>query len=369
MRDEVDAIVDEFAEFARSHLRSASRLSEHELRDTAAELLNHIAEDMDARQSELERSSKSRGDSPLNAPSLVGDAQSHAQGRLAESFSLNEMVSEYRALRASVMRRWREAGVADPVTALEEAVRFNEAIDQALTESIAWFTAERDRSRELLSGVIAHDLRTPLGAIAMSAQFLVRSEALRDAETRAAGRIVSSAGIMAKMVSDLLDFAQVRMGGHLSISPARMSLSELCTDAVTELRAFHPERSIELDIKDTIDGHWDRDRVRQMISNLVENAVGHGAAEAPVKVSAVRSGAHVQLAVHNFGEPIPPVHQSSIFSPLTRLSKDGERSRRPNGIGLGLFIVMEIAEAHGGSVSVISDREAGTTFTVSLPVA
>ena len=163
IRDEVDAIVDEFAEFARRHLGSASRLSEHELCETAAELLNHIAEDMDARQSELEWSNKSRGDSPLNAPSLVGDAQSRAQGGLAESFSLNEMVSEYRALRASVMRRWREAGVADPVTALEEAVRFNEAIDQALTESIAWFTAERDRSRELLSGVIAHDLRTPLG--------------------------------------------------------------------------------------------------------------------------------------------------------------------------------------------------------------
>ena len=209
----------------------------------------------------------------------------------------------------------------------------------------------------------------PLGAIAMSAQFLVRSEALRDAETRAAGRIVSSAGIMAKMVSDLLDFAQVRMGGHLSISPARMSLSELCADAVTELRAFHPERSIELDIKDRIDGHWDRDRVRQTISNLVENAVGHGAAEAPVKVSAVRSGAHVQLAVHNFGEPIPPVHQLNIFNPLTRLSKDGAKSRRPNGIGLGLFIVMETAEAHGGSVAVVSEREAGTTFTMTLPVA
>ena len=367
IRREVDVIVDEFADFARSHVESAKRLSSEELRDTAAELLKHIAEDMDSHQSEPGRSDKSRGDTPENSPAVTEDAKFHAHARLAVSFSLNEVVSEYRALRASVLRRWREADVGDPVTAVDDVVRFKEAIDQALTESIAWYASQRDRSREVLTGVIAHDLRTPLGAIMMSAQFLVRSEALGGPEAKAAGRIVSSASTMAKMVSDLLDFTQVRMGGILSISPAAMSLRELCKDAVAELRAFHPERAIELDVQDPVDGYWDRDRLRQVISNLVGNALAHGAADTPVMVRAAKTADSVELAVHNFGEPIPPGHQSDIFDPLTRLPKEGSGTRKPSGIGLGLFIVKGIVEAHGGSVSIASDRDAGTIFTVTMP--
>jgi len=324
---------------------------------------------MDCAQSEPGRSDKSRGDAPENSPALIEDAKSHAQDRLAASFSLNEIVSEYRALRASVLRRWREADVGDPGTAVEEVVRFNEAIDQALSESIAWYARQRDRSREVLTGVIAHDLRTPLGAIMMSAQFLVRSEALGGPQAKAAGRIVNSASTMARMVSDLLDFTQVRMGGDLSISQAAMSLSELCTDALSELKAFHPERAIELDVHGSLDGYWDRDRLRQVISNLVGNALVHGAADTPVTVRAGKTADGVQLAVHNFGEPIPPGHESDIFDPLMRLPKNGSGGRQPNGIGLGLFIVKGIVEAHGGSVSVASDRDAGTTFTVTIPVA
>lgn len=367
IRAEVDAIVDEFAEFARSHVESAKRLSLEELRDTAAELLKHIAQDMNSDQSESRRSDKSRGDTPENSPAVTEDAKSHAHARLAARFSLSEVVSEYRALRASVLRRWREADGGDHVSAVDDVVRFNEAIDQALTESIAWYTSQRDRSREVLTGVIAHDLRTPLGAILMSAQFLSRSKASGGPEAKAAGRIVSSASTMAKMVSDLLDFTQVRMGGNLSISPAVMSLRELCHDAVAELRAFHPERAIELEVQDPLDGYWDRDRLRQVISNLVGNALAHGAADTPVMVRAAKTADGIELAVHNFGEPVPSGHQSDIFDPLTRLPKNGSGGRQSSGIGLGLFIVKGIVEAHGGSVSVASDRDAGTTFTVTMP--
>ena len=368
IRTELDAIVDEFADFAHGHVERAKRLSAEELRDTAADLLGHIARDMDALQNESERSGKSRGETPKNSPGLIAEAKNHAQDRLAASFSLDDMVSEYRALRANVLRRWRDAAVGDPATAVEEIVRFNEAVDQALTESIQWYTSRRDQSRELLSGVIAHDLRNPLGAIMMSAQFLVRSEALSGPERKAAARIVSSASSMAKMVGDLLDFTQVRMGGHLSISPKPMSLHELLSDAIGELRAFHPERSIEMDAPGALDGVWDRDRLRQVISNLVGNALDHGAADLPVAVRTARVGECVRLEVHNLGEPIPREHLTEIFDPLKRFAPSASGGRRPSGIGLGLFIAKEIAEAHGGSVSVVSDRDAGTTFTVELPL-
>lgn len=367
IRAEAESIVDEFAEFARTHLESAEHLSAVELRDTAAELLSYVADDMDSPQSETERSDKSRGDSPHNSPGLVGEAKSHAQDRLAARFTLNEMVSEYRALRANVVRRWRDAGVSDPATAVEEVIRFNEAIDQALTESIEWYTSRRDESRELLSGVIAHDLRTPLGAITMSAEYLVRSEALTGPESKAARRIVNSASTMAKMVSDLLDFTQVRMGGQLSISPAPMSLHELLDDAIGELRAYHPEASIELDAHGELDGVWDRDRLRQVVTNLVGNAISHGALHSPVMVRAARSGECVRLEVHNRGEPIAREHLPDIFDPLKRFAPESSTRRGRRGIGLGLFIVRAIALAHAGSVEVVSSREEGTIFTVKLP--
>ncbi len=369
IRVDLDAIVSEFADFAKSHLESATRLSKEELQDTAAELLLNVAQDMESHQSEAGRSDKSRGDLPENSPALIDDAKGHAQDRFASSFSLLEMISEYRALRANILRRWRAADVADPSTAVEETIRFGEAVDQALTESIAWYTSRTDRARELMVGMIAHDLRNPLGAIMMSAQYLLRSDAVSGSEMKAVGRILSSASAMEKMVGDLLDFAQVRMGGRVSIKPESVSLRDVCEDAVGELRAFHPDRLIELDVGDTLDGKWDRDRLRQIISNLTSNALSHGAADAPVLVNAFRAGITVQLSVHNVGEPIPWEKQSDIFDPLKRLPTASKHDRASaRGIGLGLFIVKELARAHGGSISLTSSRDAGTTFTVTLPV-
>ncbi|MDR5857100.1 sensor histidine kinase [Caballeronia sp. LZ062] len=368
IRADRDAIVDEFADFARSHLESAKQLPHEALRDLASELLKHIAEDMDSEQGESERSGKSRGDAPENSPSLTEDAKEHARDRLEANFSLIEIAAEYRALRASVLRRWRAAGVGDPATAVEEVVRFNEAIDQALTESITWYSERSQRSRELLSGMIAHDLRNPLGAIVMSAHYLLRGEALGDPGAMAASRIISSANIMEKMVGDLLDFAQVRMGGQLEIAPVHMSLREVCEDAVGELRALHPDRQIDLNADPSLDGYWDRARVRQVVSNLVGNALAHGAADTPVTITVAETDEWVRLDVHNIGEPIPAANHVDIFDPLRRLPDSSAHARTPRGgIGLGLFIVKQVADAHGGSVSVASARETGTTFTVRLP--
>ncbi|SAK79280.1 GHKL domain protein [Caballeronia fortuita] len=281
---------------------------------------------------------------------------------------MTELMSEFRALRANVLRRWRDANVDDPATAIEEVVRFDEAIDQALTESIAWYASQTDRSRELMSGMIAHDLRNPLGAIVMSAHYLLRSDAIAGPEMKAAGRILSSATTMKKLVGDLLDFTQVRMGGHLAMTPVNMSLRDVCLDAVEELKAFHPDRTIEVTQSESVDGYWDRDRLHQVISNLVANALGHGAADAPVTVSAALEGACARLDVHNLGEPIPAESLSEIFDPLKRVPQTGARAHpSTGGVGLGLFIVKEVARAHGGSVAVASSREAGTTFTVKLP--
>jgi len=368
IRRDCEALVDEFADFARTHLASATRLSPEELRDSAATMLRRIADDIESRQTESGRGAKSRGETPLNSPDLTDEAKGHANDRLVAHFSLTEMVSEYRALRASVVRRWRGAGLVDSGAALEEIVRFNEAIDQALTESIAWYASRTSRARELMAGMIAHDLRNPLGAITMSAHYLLRSEALKAPASKAASRILTSAGTMEKMVADLLDFTQVRMGGHLSVRPAPMSFRDVCKDAVSELRAFYPERTIELDVSDDLEGYWDAARLRQVVSNLVANSLNHGAPDSTVAVSASRSEKAAQLDVHNFGEPIPFENQADLFDPLKRLPDNAAHWRKGgSGLGLGLFIVKEIAQAHGGSVSVASNPDEGTTFTVQLP--
>jgi signal transduction histidine kinase len=211
--------------------------------------------------------------------------------------------------------------------------------------------------------VLAHDLRNPLGAIIMSAETSLRSgaDALPAELRRRLDRIVQSARRMERLVRDVTDLARARLGGALPIRRSSASLSELSRTVLDELRALHPQRRLELHAEGPADGCFDVDRLVQAIGNLLANALEHGAPDQPVVVSIRGEDGTVLLEVQNWGPPIPADVRERIFEPYVRGGAKG------GGLGLGLYIVREIARAHGGSVEVGSSLARGTTFTLRLP--
>jgi signal transduction histidine kinase len=268
------------------------------------------------------------------------------------------VLAEFRALRATVLRLYEKSGGTD----LTDVRRFNEAIDEAMTESMDRFAHQTDRFRDQFIGVIGHDLRTPLGAITSGAAVLAIPEDNPERRLRVAPQIVHSAQRMARMIADLLDFANARLGGSLPLKRQLTNLQPICEEGIMEVRAAYPDAVLQADISGDLRGSWDADRLAQVVSNLLVNAIQHGGGTA-VSFTVRPQGDDVTLAVHNGGPPIPQQALSSVFEPLARGSAEGQS----HSIGLGLFIARAIVTAHGGDIQVSSSTDAGTTFTVRLP--
>ncbi len=367
---QVDMLVDDWVGFARSSIPPARQLRPEELRDHAKVLLLAAAADMNTEQGVGAQHDKSRGDLPNNSPRVTEAARAHARHRFVQGFTLDQMVSEYRALRACVIRHWTEAGGLKASGAVTEVVRFGETMDQGLTESIAWYSGKVDESRGLLLGVLGHDMRTPLGAVSMSAQYLLQSTALDGAHLKAVARIMRSGATLRKMVDDLLDFTQTALGLALPVAPVQIDVSELCREVVEELTALHPEREIEIACTGDAAGRLDPARITQMMSNLVANAIQHGDHNLPVSVGVKGEVDAIELRVHNSGPAIPPEARGTLFEPLRQVAGvSADRHLGSSGLGLGLYIAREIARAHGGSIDVVSSQTDGTTFIATLPRA
>ncbi|HYF58588.1 MAG TPA: sensor histidine kinase [Burkholderiaceae bacterium] len=366
---ELDRIVDEWAEFARTRIAAARGLSPEALRDGARALLLDVADDIESPQTGRAQREKSRGDRPDNAAPVTGKARGHASDRLAQGFTLDELVAEYRALRASVVRGWIDRRLFETVPEpLAELVRFDEAVDQALTESIAWYSAKVRESRDLLLGALDHDLRDPLGAVGNSARCLVRADGLTGPQAEAVGRIVDGTARMQRRVDDLLDFTRTRLGRGLSIEPEPADLGAVCRETVDEIEAVHPGRTLRPECDGELAGRWDVPRLKQLLSNLLANAIRHGAPATPVTVTARGEPDGVVLRVLNEGPPIAPDALPSLFEPTMRaVVREVDRREGSSGLGLGLYIARQIAVAHGGSIEVASSAADGTAFTVRLP--
>jgi hypothetical protein len=267
-----------------------------------------------------------------------------------------------------VTRLWgaQQPGVA--ATDLDDLIRFNEAIDQAIAESVSRFSQAVGETQERFLAILSHDLRTPLGAIITSTQFMLDAGGLEEPHRTLVSRAASSARRMNQMVLDLVEFTRTRLGDAIPIVRAPMDVRRMVHDVVVEIAASYPDSTVHVESSGNLAGAWDRDRLTQVLTNLVGNAVQHGSAGAPIKVSAHGLADEVTLSVHNEGPPIPEGRQSAIFEEGQRASGRGEgagRDRRHQG--LGLYIVERIVAAHGGTVSVRSTTTEGTTFTVSLP--
>jgi signal transduction histidine kinase len=365
----IEPILAEWEAFAR-RVWPGKQTDPRELRDHAADILRATAWDMKSVQTDTEQSDKSRGEGQDGAESarVNGASDVHAVGRVKSGFDLLAVVAEYRALRASVIRLWRESDPDPDLRDLADVTRFNEAMDQSLTEAVRSFTERVDRSRQMFLAILGHDLRNPLHSITMSADVLSEADQLDAEMAGIASGISTSAVAMARMIGDLLDFAAAGLGGAMPLSLTATDLGSLCQEVVDEMRAAHPGRTLRFESHGDLAGQWDAARLRQVCSNLLGNAVQHGAETGPVDCSVTADGPDVVLAVRNAGPPIPPAVLPTIFDPQVRgPSPDSQKPRRPGSLGLGLHIAREVVVAHAGSIDVESSAAAGTVFAVRLP--
>lgn len=360
-------IVDEWVDFARTKVPGSLDFTREELADHARVLLMAVAADIRQPEGAEARHEKSQGDNPSNAPAITRMARDHAAQRFGQGFSFDDLVSEFRALRASVIRRWTRQVQQPTGEDLEELTRFGEAMDQALAASASMYSAKVDESRNLLLGVLGHDLRTPLGVVQMSARYLLRADTLDGPQTKAAARILTSSERMSAMVKDILDFTQTAFGLTLPLSPAPADMGALATTIAGEVTTLIPECQVQLSMEGDLAGRWDGARIGQLLSNLLANAVQHGDRSQPVVMRVSGDEKMVSVEVQNKGRPISAQAQKTLFLPLRQSgTAEGEGRTGSSGLGLGLYITREIATAHGGSIDVTSDS-AGTTFRVRLP--
>lgn len=364
-----EPILAEWEAFARTCAPASGSMDIAALRDHANEMLTVIAADLKTPQSKREQSEKSKGNVPADDPNATTAAEEHGAGRAESGFTVEQMVSEYRALRASVIRLWTKAHGAITATDIDDLTRFNEAIDQSLAESITRYTRDLDESKEMFLAILGHDLRNPIGAISMSASFMLETQELKEPHLTLMARIARGATRMNHLVGDLLDFTRSRLGGGIPISRAAMSMGKAVHDVVDEIKAAHPGRTIQVDARGGLEGEWDCARITQVLTNLIGNALEHGSDRTIVTVNVQGDDKEITIAIHNRGAAIPSDQLNGIFNPMKRKDTmgSGSVSGPSANLGLGLYIADRVVSAHRGRIDVESSEERGTTFTVHLP--
>jgi PAS domain S-box-containing protein len=255
------------------------------------------------------------------------------------------------------------AKVTQDLTQRREA----EATSRALAEQRATLLekARIQEFQERFLAILGHDLRNPLASIAMGTSIL-RAQTRDPEASRVLGRMQSSATRMARMIEQILDLTRSRLAGGLELDRRPMELRAMLSRILDELSVAHPDRAIQLTVP-TVSIAADQDRLEQVFSNLVGNAILHGEPGTPVLVAGRVDADSVLVTVHNHGKAIPPDLQAHLFDPFRRGERES-RTAKTEGLGLGLYISWEIVRGHGGSIEIDSSAEHGTTFRVRLPL-
>jgi signal transduction histidine kinase len=365
--ENLEPILQSWEDFARTIPGAPRAMDTKALRDHAEQMLRTIADDLRTSQSVSEQVDKSMGKGPTDKSETA--AETHAILRHDAGFTIDEMVSEYRALRSSVLRKWLHEIQGGTDFEIEDMTRFNEGIDQALAESVASYARSVKATRNVFLGILGHDLRTPLGAIQIGAEVLLLDNNLGAKPTMIASRIFTSVKRANKIVTDLLDFTRSQSGTGIPVHRVETNLAAICESMVEEVRAYNPEHEIVCHTSGKLIGQFDAARMEQVFSNLISNAVQHGSPTSPVTVNLDAEQQEAVFTVHNRGEPIAEDAKADIFNPMSRHSQYAAGEHGPHsGLGLGLYIASEIVSAHKGRIEVNSDAEHGTTFTVFVPL-
>jgi signal transduction histidine kinase len=360
----MEAILTEWQSFAVTLMPAGSQMTALALRDHAEQILQAVAKDLSTFQSRNAQETKSKTEASSEWEAPENAAQIHAVLRAGSGFDINQLAAEYRALRASVLRKWMDACKPDGPH-LEDMMRFNEAIDQALAESIGVFSAKVEHARNLFLGMLGHDMRSPLQVIVLTASHLSTLEAGRDV-SEAASLLTRSGARMRSLLEDLLEFNRIALGVGMQLAPANVDLAALFADELEQLRAAYPGCVLEMKTEGNTHGLFDGIRLQRLLDNLVMNAIKYGSSGLPIRVVMEGDKDEVRFEVINSGPPIDPSMLHQIFDPLKRAVEHAKKNANDGSLGLGLFIAREIAMAHGGDIEARSDA-AETVFAVRLP--
>lgn len=365
--DNIEPILQAWEDFAKTITPASHGMDSVALRDHAEQMLRTIAADLRTSQTVKEQIAKSRGDAPVAEAETA--AETHAVIRQSSGFTVEQMVSEYRALRTSVLMLWMPQTQLDHEQVVSDVIRFNEAVDQALAESVVSYSGAVDAGRNIFLGILGHDLRSPLGAILLSSEVLLRAGDLPAKATKISSRIYTSVKRANKIVGDLLDFTRTQLGAGIPVQRFNGDLVAACEGMVEEARAYHPESRIIFETTGALEGLFDQARMEQVFANLIGNAVQHGSEGAPITVSLSTEEDTAVIAINNQGKLIEKDAIASIFNPMVRQLRSGDMQYgSAAGLGLGLHIASAIVSAHKGTIEVHSKARSGTTFTVRIPL-
>lgn len=358
----MELILREWEEFARTINPPALTMDSEDLRDHAELMLKIIAKDLGTSQTPEEQSEKSKGRAPLSKN--LTPAHEHAEARLRSGFTMDQLFSEYRALRASVLNLWGKSSKEGLVTDPNDVTRFNEAIDQAIAESVSKFSSLIKSSQDMFLAILTHDLRNPLHTINMSSMILQQSD--NDKVKTMAQRIHNSSERMNRLITDLTDYTRSQFKESLPTVLAPTHMDVICEDIINEQKNTNPNREFILNKQGKFNGTWDKDRIAQVFSNLLGNAIQHGSPSSPIVIDLNGNENSIIVNVNNKGT-IPKNKIKTIFEPLSRGQDSDNGFSQRNSMGLGLYITRQIVLAHKGTIEVASSDMEGTTFSLKIP--
>ena len=388
----VEPILVAWESFARSIWPSGATADPAEVRDEAEDILRATAVDMLSDQTGAQQAEKSKGASPPwdEGVGLTRASSTHGSDRVASGFELWAVIAEYRALRASVLRLWRESGPAPDLRDVDDVTRFNESIDQSLTHAVRSYVdrVERDRAallanehasrreaeaanraKDVFLATLSHEMRTPLNAIVGWLSLLRHEQADTRHFQEGLKVIERNTAAQLQLIDDVLDVSRI-VSGKLRVDIHPCELTDVINVGVNMMRPAAEARRITLNVQldPSASGAWcDSVRIQQVVWNLVSNAVKFTPKGGRVDVTLSRERSSFQIQVMDNGQGISSELLPFVFDRFRQA--DSSTRRRFAGLGLGLSIVKYIVEAHGGTVEANSPGEGkGSTFTVRLPI-
>lgn len=322
------------------------------------------------RRAEVALAAQSRGDTAVATAFLKELGPAHLS-------ALDELFSGLEKSEAVLLERryatWRRASVTGAVVftlataallvLILLAARLVRA-EMKVRERLSAERAEMLALQQQLMAIVSHDLKNPLAAMKSAASLIVRCDAIDDEHREDARRVVSNARRMERLIRDLLDFSRLRSGQALPIHLGAVDLVDACRRAVSDL-GRDAEGLVSVEGLGEVTGLWDQDRIEQVVTNLVSNALKYGPPLRPIRIVVDGRGPEVLLSVTDEGGSLPEAQREAIFEPFRRGVAGDAQAQHSSG--LGLYIVRRIAQAHGGEVTVASAPGQGTTFTLRLP--
>lgn len=360
----MEQILVEWEDFATTFGAVADKMSSRELRDHAEQILHFVALNIKEVESSAQTEAKSHGH---DAPDSDSASSIHGALRYASGFTLLQLIAEYRALRASVLKLWQQDGTAMTRHCSQDIVRFNEAIDQSLADAAVAYAEKVNETRDMFLAILGHDLRSPLAAVATAGTYLARPGVFDDRVEQIGVRIKRSAATMNGMVNDLLGLARTQLGDGIPMERRACDLREMCGWAIEDAQAAHPRAMFAFHASGDVTGEFDGPRLQQLLTNLATNAAQYGKPGKPIAIDLAGQAERVLLTVSNQGAVIPRELMPTLFTSLVQLPARQGDERPRSSLGLGLFIACQIAVAHGGNIDVVSDEQSGTVFTVTIP--